>query len=164
MSQERNILSAESGIALRRNKRNRIELHRDGEVMRIGEIMPAFPLSDRDRYIQLTDEQGEEIGIVRDIGELDEKSREILREMVKRAYFKPTIDDVIEIEEDFGVLHWTVKTDVGDRRFSVRSPRRNIRRFGKGRLIIRDVDGNRYEIPDFRDLPLHGRERVGHYI
>jgi hypothetical protein len=42
--------------------------------------------------------------------------------------------------------------------------RRNIRKFGPGRLIIRDVDGNRYEIREWMTLPARAVKLIQVYV
>ena len=64
----------------------------------------------------------------------------------------PCINAILSIDEVLGVESWTVVTNKGERGFEVRDPRNNVRAIGKGRVIINDVDGNRYEIRDWRRL------------
>lgn len=43
-------------------------------------------------------------------------------------------------------------TDRGDRIFDVQSRNTDIHLLDGGRILIRDADNNRYEIPDYRKL------------
>ena len=112
----------------------------------------AFPLTSAGRFIVLKDDGGAEIGIIRDIESLDEESRAILESALERTYFAPVILQVHKLEEKFHIPKWDVETDSGHRVFEVRSRRRDIRIMAGGRIILRDADGNRYEIPDYRKL------------
>ncbi|OGG54942.1 MAG: hypothetical protein A3F84_06920 [Candidatus Handelsmanbacteria bacterium RIFCSPLOWO2_12_FULL_64_10] len=116
--------------------------------------MRAFPITDRDRFIILKDQEGQEIGIVRDASDLDPKSRAALIAELERVYFMPKITFVHNIEEQFHIPKWEVETDRGPRVFEIRSGRHNqdLRSLGSGRILIRDADGNQYEIPDYRKL------------
>jgi len=115
--------------------------------------MAASPITDPGRMVSIRDENGDEIGILDDVQRLDPASQTIVREELERAYFMPRIIDILDIQEDLGVETWTVETDKGTRLFQVRNPRQNVRRITRRRLIIKDVDGNRYEIRNYTELP-----------
>ncbi|MBE3577646.1 MAG: DUF1854 domain-containing protein [Limnochordales bacterium] len=137
------------------------EFYRDtaaGLSLRVGHeewkgvrVALAFPLTMRDRYIVVKDRDGKEIGIVKDLAELGEESQRVVREELAKAYFIPKITRINSIEEQFGITTWKVETDRGPRVFEVRE-RRDVRFIGPDHLIIKDVDGNRYEIVNLRQL------------
>jgi Domain of unknown function (DUF1854) len=70
---------------------------------------------------------------------------------------------VPEITDDFGIQRWEVETDRGPRVFEVRS-REDLRWVGPGHLVIRDVDGNRFEIRRFEELDLNSRLKIESYL
>jgi len=92
-----------------------------------------------------------EIGVIKDTRELDKKSRKILSSELEMNYFMPQITRINKIKSDFGSYTWTVETDKGPRTFEVRY-REDVRIVPLNRVLIRDVDGNRYEIPDYSRL------------
>ncbi len=112
----------------------------------------AFPLTATGQFIVLKGVDGTEIGAIRDIASLDDESRNILESDLERTYFAPVILQVNRLEENFHIPKWDVETDSGHRVFEVRSRRRDIRIMQGGRILLRDADGNRYEIPDYREL------------
>jgi hypothetical protein len=89
---------------------------------------------------------------VRDMNKLDSESRRVLQDVLKQLYFTAEIIQVNAIEEQSHIPTWDVETDRGPRTFDMASTRRDIRILERGRLLIRDADGNRYEIPDYRQL------------
>jgi len=97
-----------------------------------------------------------EIGVIRDTRELDKESREILASELEMSYFTPRITQISKIKSDFGSYQWTVETDKGTRTFEVRY-REDVRMIPPNRVIIRDVDGNRYEITDYSRLDSSSR-------
>jgi hypothetical protein len=115
-----------------------------------------FPLSRPESLIALCDKFGNEIGVVMDPSHLDEESREALYQELDMAYFIPKITQIHEIKEEYGVVRWRVDTDRGPRQFEVRS-RHDIRSMGQGRFIVRDMDGNRYDVPDMNTLDAASR-------
>ena len=112
----------------------------------------AFPLSAENEFIVLRNEEGEEVGTVRKLTELDAASRSVLTAELQKAYFRPQILQIYEIEENYHIPKFDVETDRGPRVFEIRSQRNDIRVMGNGRVMIRDADGNLYEIPDYRKL------------
>jgi hypothetical protein len=76
----------------------------------------------------------------------------------------PRIVDVLAIREKLNVLAWDVETDRGQRTFEVRYVRQNVRGLGRQRLIIRDVDGNRYEIRNWRAFPQRAQRLIERYL
>ena len=123
----------------------------DNKEVLIKRVVRAFPLTMPWRYIILIDENGREVGLLRDLKCLDEKSMKALKEELERVYFIPKIKKIHRIKEEFGILIWETETDKGPRRFEVTS-RRNIKKMGKRRIILRDADGNLYDIRDYADL------------
>lgn len=152
VKEEINILDSKK-IQLYRDKFNTLKLRIEGEAKEYSEVRPlaAFPLSDTEHYISLTTEDGKEIGIIQNPGELDPESQKVLAEELAKVYFLPRILKINKIKEEYGVTRWEVETDRGPRAFDVRS-RHDVRLLGGRRVIIKDVDGNRFEIPDYGKL------------
>lgn len=115
-------------------------------------IARAFPLSDPDRYIGLRDGNDKDIGILETLDGLDAESRSIIDEELERRYFTPQVTRVDSVEEAFGVVTWEVETTKGPRRFLVRNLKDSSYTLGSSRVMMTDVDGNRYEFPDGRAL------------
>jgi len=62
------------------------------------------------------------------------------------------------------VVEWTVTTDLGEHAFSTRDLRDNVVAPAPGRYLMRDVDGNRYEIPDLESLDPASRTALMRYL
>ena len=116
-------------------------------------IVPVrtFPLTRPNRYISLLDADEQEIGMIEDIRKLKKSDRKVLEAELRKCYFMPKISKIYSLEGRFGVTEWNVETDRGDVRFDLRS-RYDIVSLEGGRVIIKDVDGNRYEIPNYHKL------------
>ena len=70
---------------------------------------------------------------------------------LQKSYFVPKITRIKNLEEKFGVSQWEVETNKGTHTFNVKN-REEVRLFSSGRVLIKDADGNRYEISDYRRL------------
>lgn len=115
-----------------------------------------FPLTAKDRMISLFDQSGSEIGIIRDIRELDAESRAALEKELSVRYFMPKILRINSIKVEFGMARWDVETDHGRRQFLVRE-RNDVQLMPGNRVLIVDADGNPYEIPSYFALDPHSK-------
>lgn len=124
----------------------------EGETLENVTPVRSFPLTAPTKFISITNQDGEDLGLIEDVEKLDRASREILEEELEKRYFIPHISRVISLKNRFGVLSWEVETDRGVRTFEIRE-RDDVRRLpGTNRILLRDVDGNRYEIADTTQL------------
>ena len=116
-------------------------------------LFRAFPFSDPDRYISVreADTKAREIGIIQELSVFDEQMQEVLREQMNLRYFTPKIMRVYDLKVEQGYAYWDVLTDRGPCKFTMNSG--SIPHIADGRLLIVDVDSNRFEIEDFNKLP-----------
>ena len=135
-----------------------------GKQVTVGQVTSVFPISNKDHFISLRDEHGNEIGIVEQAHELDAESKRIVREELERSYFLPKITDVLSLEDHLNLYIFRVETDRGERSFEVRNPRQNVRAVGGGRYIIKDVDGNRYDIPKLGNLGPKSQNLLSEFV
>lgn len=112
----------------------------------------CFPFSNRRHYVALFDGLTGEIGVIYDPHDLDAESRGVLERILERRYFIPIIERVKWLKEEYSVVYWSVETNMGPRDFVCRGLRDAVTELEEGRLIITDVDGNRFEIPDYNKL------------
>jgi outer membrane protein assembly factor BamB len=123
----------------------------DGTTHTNVEAVRSFPLTDSNKYITLLDSEGKEIGIVRDIKQLPRESAETLLSELQKRYFMPKITKIYELDGEFGVTRWVVETNRGPVTFSMRT-RYDVVSLENGRVLIKDADGNRYEIENYHGL------------
>lgn len=157
-------LMAPHDVAFRQDAASRVQLVYKGQEIEVSSITMAFPLSRKGRMIVVRDMQGEEIGILTELTGLDPVSRRTVLDELERSYFLPCITNVIDITEAHGVLNWQVETDRGPRTFQLRHVRQSLRRLGRRRIVILDVDGNRYDIQDVTALPRRAQPLLDRYI
>lgn len=136
----------------------------DGPAQRLGGCISAFPLTHPHQLVAIRDEQGEDLAMLDDVDRLDEASHAIVSEELERTYFMPWIQDILDIDEHLNVVEWEVVTDKGERTFQVRNVRQNVRRVGRRQFVIKDVDGNRYEISDWMALPAAAQKLLEGYL
>ncbi len=115
-----------------------------------GNLQPKrlFPISAKQQYISLLDEDRKEIAIITDATKLDDQSRNALDRSLNDYYVLPKISKVNYINWKHGTLTVIAVTDYGECTFKVRSRPLNIKRLADGRVLIKDINDNRYEITD----------------
>lgn len=135
------------------------------EYTRVG-VYLTFPLTMPEEYISIreADEKAKEIGIIEKLSELDKEQQDMIREQIKLRYFMPTITKVLDIKDEYGYAYWNVTTTFGACRFTTRMSGDAVILLGESRLMVTDIDGNRYEIPDFYQLSVTERKKLDLFI
>lgn len=129
----------------------------DGTSVHQARLVEAMPVTRRRRFVVLYDRDGEELGIIENIKHLDPESAEVVRATLDRSYFLSRIQSVQRIRDRYGVATWHVITDRGPRVFELRSRSESVWWLGASRILIKDADGNRYEIRDLSKLDARSR-------
>ena len=138
---------------------------KDGTVYEDLEPRKLFPYTNHTMFITLLDKDEREVGFVRDFEELDESSKAALDECFKEYYMIPKILRIIDCEDKFGTLKWHVDTDRGEVAFNIKNRHSDIKRlWGTSRVIVRDSNDNRYEIPDINKMDGHSNRILFSYI
>lgn len=113
----------------------------------------ASPLSYPHRYMGILDGKGKEIAMIdRPSQELAADSWAIAKQELDRRYLNGTISQIHSAKTEFGSTYWDVETNRGRREFVTQSLQENAQWLSEEFLLIIDVDGNRYEIPDIHQL------------
>ena len=123
-----------------------------GEIYSDLEPRYLFPLSGNKKYITLLDSSLKEQAIIRDLSHLDPQSRAALESCLAEYYIIPKILGVVDVSDKFGVHTWTCRTDRGLRKFRIKDRHVSIKLLYDGRVLVRDVNDNRYEIEDINKL------------
>ena len=131
-----------------------VSLDYDGVHYDRVKVVRLFPFSDADKYISIREYSNEsrEIGIIEDMNELSDETREILMEQLELRYFTPVIEKIYSIKDEFGYAYFHVMTDKGECKFAINMGSNAVTKLSDTRLIILDVDENRFEIRDVDKL------------
>lgn len=129
-----------------------MEFYHTGEVFKDMELRRMFPVSGKDKYICVVDGEGNEQALIRDINNLDELSREAVRSCLEEYYMMPRILKFTEMSEKFKIWMWTAETDKGPVKFEIRNHLTAVKPLFDNRVLIKDANDNRYEIPDYTKL------------
>ena len=119
-----------------------------------------FPVSSLNTYITLLDEEGVEVALIKALSELAPESRRVITESLDDYYLVPKILRIINTEEKYGTLRWTVETERGQKKFDIRNRNHDIKVYKDGRVRVRDSDDNRYVIDDYHALDAHSKAKL----
>ncbi len=129
----------------------RMTIEGDRSYTRV-KVVRAAPLTQPNRYFCFLDIKDEAICMVKDLSELPEESRPLVYEELDRRYLTAEIQKIVTLQNEYGVTYWTVDTDRGRRDFVAKSVAENAQWLADARVMIFDVDGNRFEVPDIKAL------------
>ena len=129
----------------------RLTIDDDRSYLKV-KVVRAAPLSHPNRYICLLDAKDEEIYMIDDLTQLDLEARALIEEELDRRYLTAAIQRVHAVRNEYGTSYWDVQTNRGPREFVVQNVAENAQWLGDHRLLIIDVDGNRFEIPRLDEL------------
>ena len=124
----------------------------------------CFPNELTEEYVSVLDRENNEIGVIRKIEDFPEETRSLLRLELSRKYHIYTLTAINSINEKYGFSYWKIKDTEGDREFTVRDTYRSINRITPDRVMITDVDGNRFEIPSLAALDRRSRRKIEIYL
>jgi hypothetical protein len=112
----------------------------------------CFPFETPDEFISVLDKDGREYGMILRLNDLPEDAQAIIKNELDRKYLCPTIKKIKSLKDKLGYSYWDVETDVGELSFSTHDTYRNMAKVGGGKVVVTDVDGNRYHIEDVNAL------------
>lgn len=129
----------------------------------------AFPFEKPFEYISVFDRDKHEIGFIRSLTEDFDKAvcARLMREL-EESYYCPLIRRILSVKTQHGISYWQVECDFGEASFSLRDVYVDMRKLegknGELRLLLTDVYGNRYEIPDANALDRQSYRRIELYL
>ncbi len=124
----------------------------------------AFPRELLWEFISVLDEEQQEIGIIRNVELLGEESRRLVVTELQRRYYSPVLLKIHSMKERYGFSYWKAETADGSVQFTLHDTYRSIVRAGGKRVLLTDVNGNRFEIPDVTALDKKSYKKIEFYL
>ena len=119
-----------------------------------------FPRSGGNKYVALLDSEGNQVAVIRNADNLIPESKAVLCGALEEYYMIPRITRFLKMTEKFKIWMWTAQTDKGVITFEIRNHLASVKPLYDGRVLIRDANDNRYEIPDYRTLDKKSRKML----
>ncbi|GIN56452.1 DUF1854 domain-containing protein [Lederbergia ruris] len=141
-----------------------LTVHIDGKIYPAVYLYCSFPHMNNRIYISVRTDENEEIGIIKSLDEFPDEIVRLLEEHINLRYFAPEIIKVNKITEEFGYSYWETETTSGSCYFTVRMGKGNVTAVTATKVLITDVDGNRFIIKDLSALTDKEYRMVEMYI
>ena len=133
-------------------------------------IRRSFPVTAPNEFLSVREPdtrkkgRGSEIGMIRDLAIFDKDTAAIINAELDLRYFTPEIKKITAAKEKFGYCYWEADTSAGHVSFVLNNPFSNIRKLEDGRIMIADMDGNCFLIPDPEALDRQSYKVIEIYI
>jgi hypothetical protein len=131
----------------------------DRTVLR-AKVVWAFPLSQKRRWLSVLDGANKEVCLIADPEALDAGSRELLRQEAAAYYREARIQRIHKIANEYRTLYWDVTTDGGRRDFVMKWAPDTVIWLDARKLLLVDVDTNRFVIDDVTALDKHSLSQL----
>ena len=140
-------------------------IYKDKTYDRVG-VYRTFPVTEPEEYISIreADEKAREIGVVERLSALEQEQADMLREQLNLRYFTPQITKVFDIKTEYGYGYFHVMTTYGECRFTIHNGGGSVVSLTDTRIVINDLDGNRFEVPDITALTTAERKKLDLFI
>lgn len=128
----------------------------DGKDVGRVDILRLFPLHNAQNYLSVRRQaenhrdRNTEIGIIEDLSTFSENEKKLVLKDLEKRYFVPEILKVKSVKEEFGHTYWETVTDAGERDFTTFDMSTSLVRISENSVLLIDVDGSRYLIPDLK--------------
>lgn len=136
-----------------------------GEIYQNVGLHRALPFKQPDEYISVQDFEAKELALIRDMKIFSKEQQDILNSQLEKRYFSPEITAISSVKNKMGYLYFEVGTTAGRKSFALTDVTRRLRKLeDSNTVLIIDVDGNRYHIPDVTKLPKQDFKRIRTYL
>lgn len=120
-------------------------------------------------YISIADTENKEIGILRDVAALPEGQRAIVERELDNRYYSPQVLEVVRVQDKLGYVYMEMRLQNKqgrqyDKSCAIKDVSRNIRTLPDNRVLIFDVDGNRYVVPNLTQLSKKSLRMLDQYL
>lgn len=124
----------------------------------------AFPFDHPESYISVQDPDKNEIGMISELSVFPAETADLLRAELGRKYYAPVLKSILSVRDRYGYAYCTAMTDSGEITFTLRDASRSIFKVDERRVIITDIDGNRFDIPDITQLDRKSFKKIELYL
>lgn len=151
-----------SEIVLRSGGEGHLVAVVDGAPVTV-QLRQCFPWSEPTRYLSLRNAEDEEIALVDDPSSLGAESRGALERALAEAGFVLRVTRVRAIDEEVEIRQWVVDTEQGSRSFQTHLDEWP-QTLPTGELLIRDVAGDLYRLPEPATLDARSRALLWAFV
>ena len=140
-----------------------------GEDYRHIVLRRIMPIEQPMNYISVADNENKEIGILKSVMDLPEDQQKIVVTELDNRYYSPEVLEVMSVQDKLGYVYMEMRLinkqgKEYSKNCAIKDVSRNIRMLSSTSVIIFDVDGNRYVVPDVRKLNRNSMRKLDSYL
>ncbi len=137
---------------------------RDAQGREYRDVRPfrMFPITDPEGWISICDSQCSELLCIESIEAVPPESRHIFIEELNRCMFTPVIEQITQSVPVGDSVRLFIVTDRGATDIAINSE--EIYRLSGNRILIKDLSGMRYLIPDWHKMSAQSRKILDMYL
>ncbi len=125
----------------------------------------AFPHELLFQYISVLNDEKKEIGIIYDIADFDDLSKDLIIHEIEKKYYSPIITEIKSLKERYGFSYWKVVLDDGrEISFTMQDTYKNILHTGDDSIMLIDVDSNRFTVKSISGLSAKSYRKIELYL
>jgi hypothetical protein len=137
---------------------SRLDVQAKGKRWHGVKIVLCQPLTAPGDLGMMLSAEGKELALVRGLRALDAGSAKALALSLRLGTLTARIRAIHSLGHQYGAVYWKVDTDRGPREFVLKSLSEQVRWLSDTRILMTDVDGNRFEILDMSKLDKKSHE------
>jgi len=138
-------------VRLTENPDGTLDLRAGARAFKRIRIKLGRPLYKPEDFASVLNEKNE-VALLVNLAGLPPAARAILERHRLRGDLTTKVLKINDISHQFGASFWDVQTEKGGRQFVIRGTSEHVRWLDDDRLLITDVNGNRFEIPSMARL------------
>ena len=151
-------------FTLLRNPRGRLSCTMaDGTVHEDVVPVRAFPLTGPDDGVSIVGANGHEVLWIARLDAVPAAARALIAEELAAREFVPVIERLLAVSTFATPSVWTVATDRGETKFTLKGEE-DIRRLAGGALLVTDSHGVGYRVRDRFALDRHSRKLIERFL
>lgn len=141
--------------------------YQDKEYPRIS-LRRALPVGQPSAYISVADSENKEIAIIRNLTDLGSEQMAIVNEELSKRYYCPQVFEIKSVKDKMGYVYMELVIGDDKERYdktcAINDVNKNIRMLDDDRLLMFDVDGNRYIVSSLSELDKKSLKRLEPYM
>ncbi|MDR2570818.1 MAG: DUF1854 domain-containing protein [Oscillospiraceae bacterium] len=141
--------------------------YKDTEYKRIA-LRRSMPTTNPSMFISVADHENKEICVIRSLSELSTEQLRIVSDELDKRYYCPNVIEIKSVKDKMGYVYIELillgQGEEFEKNCAVKDVNKNIRLIDDNRLIIIDVDGNRYLVESLNELDKKSLKRLEPYL
>lgn len=122
----------------------------------------TFPFTEPTKYISVREpnEKAREIAMIPDLTVLTAAQQSLVVNQLNIRYFTPVVSKIVKLKQEYGYAYFDTITNFGRCKFTTRITNSSVVSLSDIRLLLIDIDGNRFEIPDVTALSPSEQKKI----